>query len=110
MSTALPPEVVVTGGRLLVVRSGLFGSRRSEWSREELADVRVACDRRARIGEGKKRSAYYPWQIDLRVVPRDGADVNVLTYREGDTRKADLEWMATVLRRTLRMPRRRRKR
>ena len=62
----------------------------------------MACDRRSRIGEGK-RNPYYPWQIDLRIVPRDGPEVNVITYREGDPRKADLEWMATVLRGALRL-------
>ncbi len=93
--------LTAAGGRLRVVRSGLFGTRRWEWSFEEVADVCVACDRRARIGEGKKKAAYYPWQIDLRVVPRDGPALNVITYREGDPRKADLEWMATLLRRAL---------
>ncbi|HEX5271973.1 MAG TPA: hypothetical protein VFW33_15850, partial [Gemmataceae bacterium] len=92
--------LAVNGDRLLVVWSGLFGTRRSEWSREEIAELRVACDRRSTIGEGK-RNPYYPWQIDLRVVPREGAPVNVITYREGDPRKADLEWMATVLRAAL---------
>jgi hypothetical protein len=90
--------LTVDGEQLLVVQSGLFGTRRSEWSREEIAELRVVCDRRSKIGEGKKRHAYYPWLIDLRIVPRDGAAVNVITYREGDPRKADLEWMATVLR------------
>jgi hypothetical protein len=94
--------LAVDGTRLLVVHSGLFGSRRSEWSREEITDVCVACDRRSMIGEGK-RNPYYPWQIELRVVVRDGADVNVVTYREGDPRKADLEWMATVLHLALRV-------
>ncbi|HKI35732.1 MAG TPA: hypothetical protein VKA46_28005 [Gemmataceae bacterium] len=94
--------LTVDGKRLLVVQSGLFGTRRSEWSRQEIAELRVACDRRLRIGEGKQ-NPYYPWQIDLRIVPRDGAEVNVITYREGDPRKPDLEWMATVLRGALRL-------
>ena len=90
--------LTVDGSRLLVVQSGLFGTRRSEWPREEIAELHVVCDRRSRIGEGKK-NPYYPWQIDLRIVPRDGPEVNVITYREGNPRKADLEWMATTLRR-----------
>jgi hypothetical protein len=94
--------LTVDGERLLVEQVGLFGTRRSEWPRGEIAELRVVCDRCSPIGEGKN-NPYYPWLIDLRVVPRDGAAVNVLTYREGDPRKADLEWMATVLRATLRL-------
>src|SRR5262249_36086149 len=94
--------LAVNGDRLLVKWSGLFGTRRSEWSRDEIAELHVVCDRRSKIGEGK-RNPYYPWQIDLRIVPRDGDSVNVITYREGDPRKADLEWMATMLRRALRL-------
>jgi hypothetical protein len=96
-------SLTVDGGRLVVVQSGLFGTRRREWSREEIADLRAVCDRRSTIGEGKGNNAYYPWQIDLRIVPRDGRELNVITYREGDPRKADLEWMATVLRGALRL-------
>jgi hypothetical protein len=96
-------RLTVDGDRLLVVQSGLFGARRREWSRAEIADLRVVCDRRSTIGEGKRKTAYYPWQIDLRIVPRDGPAVNVITYREGDSRKADLEWMATMLRGALRL-------
>jgi hypothetical protein len=94
--------LTVEGERLRVVRSGLFGTRRSEWPRAAIAELRVVCDRRSRIGEGK-RNPYYPWLIDLRIVPRDGPAVNVVTCREGDPRKAELEWMATVLRRALRL-------
>jgi hypothetical protein len=94
--------LTVAGERLLVVQSGLFGMRQWEWPRDAIAELRVACDRRAKIGEGKK-NPYYPWQIDLRIVPCDEPAVNVITYREGDPRKADLEWMATVLRASLRL-------
>jgi hypothetical protein len=94
--------LTVADGRLAVVQTGLLGPRRWQWSREEIADVLAVCDRRSRVGEGKK-NPYYPWLIDLRVVPRDGADVNLISYREGDSRKADLEWVATVLRRALRL-------
>ncbi len=93
--------LTVDGDRLIVVRSGLFGTRRWEWSRDDIAELRVVCDRRSKIGEGKGKNAYYPWQIDLRVVPREGAELNIFTYREGDPRKADLEWVATELRRAL---------
>jgi hypothetical protein len=92
----------VDGEWLLLVQTGLFRRRRSEWPRAQIADLGVVCDRRSRIGEGEE-NPYYPWLIDLRIVPRDGPAVNVLTYREGDPRKADLEWMATVLRATLRL-------
>jgi hypothetical protein len=95
-------RLTVDGDRLLVVQSGLSGTRRREWSRGEIVGLRVVCDRRSTIGEGK-RNPYYPWQIDLRIVPRDGPAVNALTYREGDPRKADLEWMATLLRGALRL-------
>jgi hypothetical protein len=88
--------------RLRVAQSGLFGTRRSEWPRAAIAELRVVCDRRSRIGEGKQ-NPYYPWLIDLRIVPRDGPAVNVVTCREGDPRKAELEWMATVLRGALRL-------
>jgi hypothetical protein len=95
-------SLTVDGDRLLVVHSGVFGTRRREWTRDEIAELRVVCDRRSTIGEGK-RNPYYPWQIDLRIVPCEGPEVNVITYREGDPRKADLEWMATLLRGELRL-------
>jgi hypothetical protein len=91
----------IDGEWLLLVQSGLFGTRRSRWPRERIEELRVVCDRHSAIGEGEKRYAYYPWLIDLRIVPRDAPAVNAITYREGDPRKADLEWMATMLRQAL---------
>jgi hypothetical protein len=94
--------LAVEGDRLVVVQSSLFGMRRREWLCKEIAELRVACDRRSKVVEGEGNPDF-PWLIDLRIVARDGEGVNVITYREGDPHKADLEWMATVLRGALRL-------
>ncbi|HEV3005962.1 MAG TPA: hypothetical protein VGX78_15955 [Pirellulales bacterium] len=92
--------LTLNGEQLLVVHSGLLRTRRLEMPRGDVVELFVVCDRRATIGEGE-RNPYFPWQIDLRIVSRDGSHVNVVTCRKGDPRKAELEWMATVLRRAL---------
>jgi hypothetical protein len=77
--------------RLLVLETTLFGSKRSEWDRSELYDVRS--------GEAFKNSRKTK-MFELQVWKRDGKKVVFLKGRD----EAEMRWMATVLRHALHLP------
>jgi hypothetical protein len=85
--------LAVTGDRLMVLQTGLFGTRQQEWARSQLIAVRVLVTSRS-DGEGGTT-----WTNQLAIEPNDGPTVQLLSYRP----KRELEWMATVLRRALQM-------
>jgi len=84
--------LAVVGDRLLVLQTGLFGTQRHEWDREELADVRPG-------PSGMKVN--HVAVLELHVVPRQGKPVGLLCGRDN----LELAWLATVLRRALAVPR-----
>jgi hypothetical protein len=80
--------LAVVGDRLLVLRTGLFGSRRHEWARADLAGVEV--------GPSGMTVNNTP-VAELQVRPKDGTKVGLLAGRD----EAELHWIATRLRRAL---------
>jgi hypothetical protein len=93
----------VSGDRLLVQQSSLYGVRSEEWPRLRLADVRIGDTLEGKVANAYIRQsardqaeATYELQIHL----RNGEIVRFLDGY-GD---AELQWLATVLRRTLRLP------
>jgi hypothetical protein len=85
-------SIAVAGGSLQVVESGLFGTRRHRWAATDLLDVRAISELRE-DGEGTS------WAVALEVQPKEGATYRLLPYRD----KAELEWIATVVRQALRL-------
>jgi hypothetical protein len=83
--------LALVGDELMVLQTSPLGSKRNQWHRAEVADVGV--------GMGQMVMNNQP-TIELQVLPRSGAPVGLLTGRDA----AELEWIATVLRRALRMP------
>jgi hypothetical protein len=83
--------VAVAGGRLLILTQGPFGTRRKEWSAAELADVRPGPSGTVINGVPV---------LELQVHPREGEKYGLLAARDVD----ELEWMATLLRRSLGLP------
>ncbi len=81
-------EIAVAGGRLLVLRIGLFGTRRSEWSAGELAAIRTAP---SGVVMGSQQ------QMQLQIVPSHGKMIKLLSGRDPQ----ELAWIATMLRRSL---------
>jgi hypothetical protein len=81
----------VSNSRLIAIQTGLFGARRREWAADELATVRVG-------PSGMEVNERPIMQVQF--VPREGKPYGVLTgYSE-----PELEWVATMLRRSLRPP------
>jgi hypothetical protein len=81
--------LAVAAGRLLVLESGRFGTRRYEWTAEGIASVVAAT------------SGLAGWehhtQVELLVHGRNGETWRLLAGRD----RAELEWVATQLRRAL---------
>ncbi|HEY7329624.1 MAG TPA: hypothetical protein VH592_18440 [Gemmataceae bacterium] len=86
--------IAVAGDSLQIVESGLLGTRRRHWSETDLLGVGVRSDS-WQNSKGNTR-----WTISLTVQSRQGGMYRLLSYRE----KAELEWIATVLRQALRLP------
>jgi hypothetical protein len=82
--------IAVVGDRLLVMLSGLFGSKRREWDRSELRDVRLGAS-----GMVDHKSPV----LQLQIVPQKGKRYGMLTGRD----EPELDWIAALLRRTLRL-------
>jgi hypothetical protein len=84
-------------GRVLAVRwTNLLVTRRRMWHSEELAEVRVVSER-VSSDTGKEWRQY----LDIRSTDLSAsASLHLLQWRE----KAELEWIATTLRRSLRLP------
>jgi hypothetical protein len=85
--------IAVADDSLAIVESGLFGTRRREWSAHDLLSVRVQRER-TKDADGDTR-----WTIALTVQPKEGETYRLLSYRA----KAELEWIATVVREALRL-------
>jgi hypothetical protein len=83
--------LAVVEDTLLVMQTGLFGSRRWEWKRHELSDI---------IAGKSNVSVNDEPVIELQIFPIEGKHVGVLIGRGKD----ELRWMATVLRRALVLP------
>jgi len=82
--------LAVVGGRLLVLQSGLFGSKRREWGREEIADL---CTGPSGMEVNDKPVP------ELQVYLPKGEKVGLL----GGRSEEELQWLATVLRRALKI-------
>lgn len=82
--------LAVIGDRLLVLQTGLFGSQHGEWWRADLEDVRVGTS-----GATVNHEAV----LELQIYPRNGQKFGVLAGWD----QAELEWLAEVLRRFLRL-------
>jgi hypothetical protein len=83
--------LTVSADRLLISQVGPFGSQQGQWSRSELADVRVGPP----TGNADARP---PWA--LRIYPKQGQPAAFLAGRDA----AELQWLATVVRLRLHLP------
>jgi hypothetical protein len=81
----------VVGDTLMVLQTGIFGVKRREWSREQLADVRT--------GPSGMEINDKPI-IELQIHPTEGKKFGLLAGRD----EAELQWVATVLRHGLCVP------
>jgi len=80
--------LAVVGGRLYVLRVGLFHTARGEWARDELADVRVGpCS--AKVNDKPV--------LELQILPKKGAKFALLVGRS----EVELQWMAAILKQAL---------
>jgi hypothetical protein len=86
-------RIEVTGDALAVEEVMPLSHPNHRWERTDLADVRVA-SRDLSTDE----STY--WKTELCVRPREGPEVRILGHRP----KAELEWLATLIRQRLRLP------
>ncbi len=84
-------EIAFAASRLLVLQFGLLGKRRHEWAVEELAAIR---------GAASGTSVGNQPMMQLQIVPINGKTVSLLTGRDDQ----ELAWIATVLRRALKLP------
>jgi hypothetical protein len=83
--------LAVVDDTLMVMQTGLFGSRRWEWKRDELSDI---------VSGPSNMSVNDEPVIELHIYPNEGKRVGLLVGRGTD----ELRWLATVLRRALRLP------
>jgi hypothetical protein len=79
--------------RLEVAETGVFGTSRYSWDRDALAGVGVE----SAYTEGSEGGG--SWETQLRVELREDKSIRLLGYRP----KAELEWIATRLRTTLKI-------
>jgi hypothetical protein len=83
-------QLTVAGDRLILRSTTLFGTRSRQWQRASVADVRI----------GRAWGEFAEANCELQIHLKDGKIVRVLPGY-GDP---ELQWLATVLRRTLRVP------
>lgn len=83
----------VIGDRLIVRETGLFRNRRSEWTRDEIADIRSG-DAGWFVGQHEAQRV-----LQLQIHTRSGAKVALLSRHA----EADLEWIAGALRGALQL-------
>lgn len=86
-------ELAVEGDLLIVRQSGLLGNRRRHWPRGQVADVFV----QHYLGDADSADH---WELQLHSQPGAGGALSLLAYRD----PAELRWLATLRRRTLRCP------
>jgi hypothetical protein len=84
-------ELAASGGRLLVVRSGLLSKSKREFGPHE-----IACVRAVPSSISVNHQPFY----ELEIVPREGKSLTLLEGRDQE----ELAWMATILRQALRVP------
>jgi hypothetical protein len=82
--------IAVTGEQLKLIITGLFGTTRKEWALSELLTFRK--------GASGIEVNDVP-VMQLQIVPQTGAPYGLLTGRD----EAEIEWIATHLRRVLRI-------
>jgi hypothetical protein len=80
----------VVGDKLMVIEAGVFRSKKFEWDRAELYDVR----------SGTPLNGVKGHTFELQVWKRDGKKESLLRGRAD----GELRWMATMIRRALRLP------
>jgi hypothetical protein len=85
-------ELDVEGQALSVRQSSVLGTKEWQWSREQLADVFVL---HHPDSDGPDH-----WEMQIQPQPGGGEDLRLLAYRDA----AELRWLATLLRQTLRCP------
>jgi hypothetical protein len=85
----------VVGDSLMVSQTGLFGGKKREWPREQVADIRTGPSGWSTGSEDHPRPI-----IELQIHVKKGKKVGLLMGRD----EAELFWIATVLRRALRVP------
>jgi hypothetical protein len=83
-------QLVVAGDLLMLRSTTLFGTRSWQWERASVVDVRI----------GRTWGEFEEANCELQIHLKDGKIVRVLPGY-GDQ---ELQWLATVLRRTLRVP------
>jgi hypothetical protein len=83
--------LAVVDDTLMVMQTGIFGSRRWEWRRDDLCDI-IAGKSNVTVNDQPV--------IELQILPKEGKRVGVLLGRGTD----ELRWLATVLRRALKLP------
>jgi hypothetical protein len=73
------------------VETTVFGTRKREWAARDLVDIRVQSElnQDSEVGDS--------WTTALHVQPKEGKPHCLLSYRD----KAELEWIATLLRQAL---------
>jgi hypothetical protein len=92
--------LAVIGDRLLASQTGLFGSRRGEWCRAELTDVRPGWEPPAcPLLHRNLLATYRDLTLRLQICSRDGKKFGMLAAQG----EVELEWLATMLRRSLRL-------
>ncbi len=83
--------LAIVGDRLMVFQSGIFGGKRGEWSRAQIARV---C-----AGPSGEETNSQP-VLELQIHPQQGKKFGLLAGRETD----ELRWLASVLRQALHVP------
>jgi hypothetical protein len=82
--------IAVVGGRLMVMQTGLFGSWRREWDRDDLNTITInPC---AIVVNNRPVP-------QLQIQPFEGARISLLTGRD----ETELDWIAAVLSRALKL-------
>jgi hypothetical protein len=87
--------LAVVHDRLMVLQTGPFGSKQREWPRDAVADIRSGPTLLLTQGANSDEAP-----MELQIYPRHGKPVGLLTGRNA----GELQWLATMLRRTLRVP------
>jgi hypothetical protein len=82
---------IASDGELVAVRTRLFGAERRQWSRPQLADIRVGC---IHDSEGPDTP-----ELHIQPYPGEGARFRLALADEAEAR-----WLATVLRRAVGLP------
>jgi hypothetical protein len=93
----------VSDDRLTVVQTSIFASTRHEWPGADIIDIRTgSCTRQDENTDEDSESAMPVWgvEIELQVHQKTGKKFGLLLGRD----EQELRWLATMLRRALRIP------